>query len=195
MAGRPRQVSDEGLMAAVAYVVREAGPAGVTLAAVGRRANLSAAALNQRYGSKDAMQSAFVEFITHRLNTVFADAPGEDPLCELHAALRDLLHGIETPEHMANYVAMLHHDLADPVHRETMVGYRQALRDQVFRLLCNARKQDMLRLPDDVSIDDLSETLVAAFEGATISWATDGRGPVAEHVWRVVRRVLRPWLV
>lgn len=189
-------------MAAVAWVVRDSGPSGLTLAAVGRRAHLSAPALNQRFGSKTAMHAAFVQFITDRLNAVFEQCRlmSNNPIDCLHLATIELMRGIMTPVHMANYIAMLHHDLADAAHRSAMVSYRYALRGQVRTQLQLARELGLVRSAtgeelDDEEVEQLVDTLVAVFEGATISWATDGEGPVADHVWRRVHGVLTPWLI
>ena len=59
MTGRPRSASDEAIFEAVAAVVTASGPSGLTLAAVGERAGLSAPALAQRFGSKQGLLAAF----------------------------------------------------------------------------------------------------------------------------------------
>ena len=52
--GRPRTVSDDALLDAARAGLRDEGPS-VTLASIGRRAGLSAAAVLRRFGSKDEL--------------------------------------------------------------------------------------------------------------------------------------------
>ena len=55
MSPRPRQASDEAILAAAFRAIARLGPAKLTLADVAAEAGLSAAALVQRFGSKRAL--------------------------------------------------------------------------------------------------------------------------------------------
>ena len=94
--GRPRTVSDDAIFEAVAAVVTEAGPTGLTLAAVADRVGLSAPALTQRFGSKRSLLLAHAEAAATRVDDVFNKVRGRSPtaLSALRAALLELTAGI-----------------------------------------------------------------------------------------------------
>ncbi|MEQ7128273.1 TetR/AcrR family transcriptional regulator [Actinopolymorpha sp. B11F2] len=191
MTGRPRSVSDEAIFDAVADVVTAVGPSGLTLAAVARRAGLSAPGLTQRFGSKRALLVAFASREAAGVASIFEDAraatPG--PLEAIRKALVSLPGPITTREGVANNLAFLQLDLTDPDLHRHAADLSRSLRAELTTLLEEAAKNG------DVVVDRcevLADSLYAIYCGALLTWAIDGTGEL--HSWLAERidRTLAP---
>ncbi|WP_188186727.1 TetR/AcrR family transcriptional regulator [Nonomuraea sp. SYSU D8015] len=192
MTGRPRSVTDEAIFDAVADVVTESGPAGLTLAAVARRVGLSAPALAQRFGSKRALLVAFATNEAGGVAAVFQAArrAAPDPVRAVRDALVSLAGPIKTPEGLANNLAFLQMDLTDPELRAHSVAQSRALRAEVAALLAEAAEGgDLTSAQPEI----LADTLYATYCGALVTWAIDGTGPLPEWLAERLDRVLDPY--
>ena len=192
MTGRPRSVSDEVIFDAVAQVVTEVGPGGLTLGAVARRAGLTAPALTQRFGSKRGLLLAFATRETGTVAEFFAakrsGEPG--PLTAVRAALADYTGPITTREGLANNLAFLQRDLTDPDLHERAAEQSRQLRAEIEKLLREAI--EIGDLTTDAP-EALAETLYAIYCGAQMTWAIDGAGDLTEWMAEHVDRVLAPY--
>ena len=90
MAGRPRSVSDDEVFRAVSLVIGDAGPSGLTFAALARASGLSAPALAQRFGSKHGLLVAFAARAPGSVGPTFAAARAR-ARSPLDAVVRSLL--------------------------------------------------------------------------------------------------------
>jgi AcrR family transcriptional regulator len=190
--GRPRSASDEAIFEAVAAVVTASGPSGLTLAAVGERAGLSAPALAQRFGSKHGLLVAFAarEVITVADALAAARAGEADPLRALVGVLASTRGAVITRDGLANNLAFLQMDLTDPELRPHAVAHSRALRAGIAALVADAVQARLLvaaTLPQTLAAD-----LWASYCGAMVTWAIDGTGTLPDWIAEHLERILAP---
>jgi AcrR family transcriptional regulator len=173
--GRPRTVSDEAILGAALEVIGRGGPAHLTLAQVGEEVGLSPSTLVQRFGSKQGLLLAASRYGTGMVAGVFehASAVLPSPLAALMYALEHLPGDIDTPERLANHVAFLQLDLADPEFRALAVEHSRIMRARIKCLLDAAVARGELRA---CNTTDLTEAAYAIVSGALITWALGGEG-------------------
>jgi AcrR family transcriptional regulator len=187
---RPRTIDDGAVLAAAAELVNRIGPAKLTLQRVADEVGLSAATLVQRFGSKRALLLAMGERAASGWPDRFAAARerNDSPLVALLDALTEMTAGVRTPEAMANSVAFLQMDLADPDFHARAVGGMRDLRSLVAGLLDEAVSAGELRPATDTA--GLAGSVLNAYNGALISWAIFREGTLEEWLVREVGRVL-----
>lgn len=192
MTGRPRSVSDDAIFEAVAAVVTEIGPAGLTLAAVAKRVGVSAPALTQRFGSKRGLLMAFATREAAGVADLFAAARAAhpDPLTALRATLASLPGPITTPEGLANNLAFLQMDLTDPELRAHAVTQSRGLRAEIAALVAEAVRVG--QLAPATSPEALAADLYATYCGAMVTWAIDGTGGLTDWLGGHLDRTLAP---
>lgn len=191
MAGRPRSVSDSVIFRAVAAVVTEVGPVGLTMGLVAERVGLSAPALAQRFGSKHGLLVAFASRGAASIADTFAAARTDhDPLTAIVSTLAALPSAITTREGLANNLAFLQLDLTDPELRSHAVAQSRALRAEIAALLADASQTG--QLAPGTSPATLAADLYAAYCGAMVTWAIDGTGSLADWLGEHLDRTLAP---
>jgi AcrR family transcriptional regulator len=190
MSPRPRTVDDAAILAAAAEVIGERGPADLTLAAVGARVGLSPATLHQRFGSKRGLLLALAEtgpaWAAGTFRTAMQRHPS--PLRALVAALRAMTASVATPETMANQLAFLQMDLADPDFHRLALAHSRTFRSSIRALLDDAVSQGELDRATDTS--RLAEAVETVYNGALITWAIHPSGPVDRFLARQVQTLL-----
>lgn len=194
MAGRPRTISDERLLAGVASAVGKVGPARLTLADVAREAGVTTGALVQRFGSKRGLLLAFTrhgseDFIA-AARAGYAAAP--DPVSGLIDVLVDLVDADMSAQEFTHHLGFLNLELADDDFREPLAAARQRFRDELAGYLGDAIAAGLLRVPD---VPALVEVLDALWHGTQISWALFRDGTRAQQMRRTVTTVLAPYRV
>ena len=125
---RPRTIGDDAVLDAAATLIGRVGPAKLTLAHVAAEAGLAPATLLQRFGSKRGLLLAVARRPVD-LAAEFGAARAEEParLGALVAALVALTRTVRTPETLANSIAFLQLDLADPeFHTEALAFFAAA---------------------------------------------------------------------
>jgi len=189
---RPRTVSDEQILAAAMTAIGRHGPARLTLAHVAQEVGLSPAALVQRFGSKAGLLRAAASRGSDRAGEVFdrIRANASSPTAALIEAMVAFGGGIATQEEMANHIGMLQLDLSEPELLEQVVAQARTLRGHMERLLEEARAAGELDVGDPV---DLAETVYTVYNGALVTWAIAGSGPLADWIRDRIRRVLAPY--
>jgi AcrR family transcriptional regulator len=192
MIGRPRTVSDEAILAAAAQAIARHGPARLTLAHVADEVGLAPATLLQRFGSKRGLLLAVANSGTEVLEPTFAKARGRhaSPLATLHAALADMIAGIDSPATLGNQLAFLQMDLTDPDLRDNAIRHSRELRAQIQRLLDEAIAAGELAAGDSAR---LAQAVYTTYNGALLTWAIDGQGTLADWLQGDVNEVLRPY--
>ena len=187
--GRPRTVSDDAIFEAVAAVVTEAGPTGLTLAAVADRVRLSAPALTQRFGSKRSLLLAHAEAAATRVDDVFNKVRGRSPtaLSALRAALLELTAGIGSRDVIANNLAFLHLDLTDPEFGAHAATQSRLFRRAITQLVDEAISDGEI---NPASAAELADTLYTVYNGALVTWAIDGTGSLTRWLSKRIDRVL-----
>lgn len=187
---RPRTISDEAILDAVLDLAHRIGPGRLTFAAVAAEIGLSAATLVQRFGTKrDLLLAADKRGVDHWVGAL-ERSTAASPLDRIVDGLVRAVEDIATPELMANSVAMLQLDLADPdFHAETLRGAR-AVRARIERDLREALDAGELRAGTDVAT--LAILVETTYHGAMIGWAIHRDGALADWMRAQVEAVLAP---
>ena len=192
MSPRPRTVTDERILEAVAKVIGRVGPGKLTLADVGREIGLSAATLVQRYGSKRGLLLAVAASAVESVDACFdlVRAAHRSPLAAVVAAATDITRYLDTPEEVANHLAFLQMDLSDPDFHRLMLINSQKMLEGYTRLLREAVDAGEL-----VECDTrrLARAITAVCGGSLISWAAFRQGTAVAWVRTDVDTVLEPY--
>src|SRR5262245_45516572 len=121
--GRPRQVEDEAVFAAIRRLLVRAGWAHLTVGAVAREVGVTPGALLQRFGGKRGLLLAMSEWSNARMRAGFAAGavrPGGSSLEALRglvaAWVADWTVHIERPEQIGNILSA-YTELGDPEQR------------------------------------------------------------------------------
>ena len=192
MSPRPRQTSDEQILAATGRVMQRRSPTQLTLADVAREAGVVPATLIQRFGTKRGLLLALCRTAPGAVPQQFAAARAKhkSPLRALIELYADCTAFAPTPEAMANGLAYLQIDLTDPdFHAITLAQFR-ALRDETQKLLDAAVAARELRPCDTAAIARLIQHVNG---GAMLSWAVYRQGSVAAWVRRDLQALLAPY--
>ncbi|MFC5751353.1 TetR/AcrR family transcriptional regulator [Actinomadura rugatobispora] len=193
---RPRTTSDEAILRAAARVLGRLGPGRLTLAAVAAEAGLAPATIVQRFGSKRGLLLALARQAGPGVRRYFEDArrqaaPGDAPLEILHAALGAMAATVRTPEEMANSLAFLQLDLADPEFREPAAVHFGIVREEITALLREAAATG--GLAPGTGTAALARSVHVAYNGVLIVWAMTGEGGTLREALRTdLDRLLAP---
>ena len=187
---RPRTVSDEAILDAVLELAHRVGPGNLTLAAAAAEAGLSAATLVQRFGTKRHLLLAADKRGIDRWVRALDATSAASPLARIMEGLVLAIEPDTTPEHMANSVAMLQLDLAEPdFHAETLRGAR-AIRARITTELDAALTAGELRQGTDVPA--LAKLVETTYHGALIVWAIHREGTLTDWLRDQLDGVLAP---
>jgi AcrR family transcriptional regulator len=189
MAGRPRTITDERILRAVAETVGRVGPTRLTLADVARAAGVSTGLLVQRYGSKRGLLLAFSGHpggYVEQMRSAYEDAP--DPV---EGLIRATAPGGEPgPAEFANHLAYLHLELADDEFRALLREHARGVRAELTRYLTEAVAAGQLRVDD---VPALASAVDAVRNGTRINWAMERAGTLAEALRRDLETLLNPY--
>ncbi len=188
---RPRSATDSQIIAATVAAIGKHGPAKLTLAHIADEIGLSPAALVQRFGSKAGLMAAVASDAAHHADAAFdqAQARTESPVEAVVEAMVAFAGDLHDRTELANHLAMLQLDLTDPELRRHTVAQARVVRTRIRRLLEEATATGELRATD---LDELTQTIHAAYTGAALTWAIDGSGDLADWIRRRVSAVLDP---
>jgi AcrR family transcriptional regulator len=188
---RPRAKTDEDVLEGTLAVIRRLGPSRMTLADVAREVGLAPATLVQRFGSKRGLLLAVARHGSATVAREFAGirAGRESPLAALGAVARCMTSMVETPEALANSLAFLRMDLADPEFRKYAQRHAEAMRSEIRALLDAAIECGELG-PCDTR--RLARAVHGLLNGSLLSWALDHEGPVEKRVAEDLDVVLGP---
>jgi AcrR family transcriptional regulator len=187
---RPRTISDEDVLDAVLALAHRVGPARVTFAAAAAEVGLSAATLVQRFGTKrDLLLAADKRGIDLWVGALDRSTAAS-PLARIVEGLVLAADPVATPEQMANSLAMLQLDLADPdFHAETLRG-AQAVRARIMRDLSAALEAGELRQGSDITT--LAKLVETTYHGALIGWAIHRESTLADWMREQIEAALAP---
>jgi AcrR family transcriptional regulator len=192
MSPRPRETSDEQILAATARVMQRMGPSEITLADVAKEAGVVPATLIQRFGTKRALLLATVKTGPASISAQFAAARGKhaSPLKALIELFVECSGFASTPESMANGLAYLQIDLTDPEFRAITLAQFAAIRGETRKLLDEAVAAREL-LPCDTA--ELARLIQQVNGGSMLDWAVFRDGTLADWVRRDFEAFLRPY--
>lgn len=179
---RPRKISDDDVIEAVAALLSRSGPAALTFAAAAEATGLSPATLVQRYGSRDALMQAALLWMWDQLDLETAAADAAQPLDPKGAIalLIRLSAGHGAGDEAAQGLLLLREDFRDPALRARGVAWQQALSHALGR-----------RLTDDAAKQErLGRLMASQWQGAILWWFFSRDGTLRGYL----RRELREWL-
>ncbi|GAA3068510.1 TetR/AcrR family transcriptional regulator [Streptosporangium carneum] len=197
MAGRPRTIREQDIMAAVAEAVGDVGPIRLTLADVARAAGVSTGALVQRYGSKRGLLLGFVRWATDHdafvrpMREAFEAAP--DPVEGLVRAVVRTAGRESGPEEFANNLAFLHLELADEEFRALLGDHVRAVRAELLDYLAAAVAGG--HLVESADLGALAAAADSIRNGTQLTWAMTRSEPLADELRRDLLTLLDPYRV
>jgi AcrR family transcriptional regulator len=181
MTPRPRQTSDQEILAAAARVMQRLSPSRLTLEAIAREAGIVPATIVQRFGTKQALVLAVCRETTAQISQRAADARREysspsKALVELYVKVSSFA---STPEAMSNGLAYLQIDLTDPdFHSATLEQFR-GVRRETKKLLDDAVAAGELPHGDTGALARLIQN---TYNGSLLGWAIYRQGSLAHWV-------------
>jgi AcrR family transcriptional regulator len=192
MSPRPRETSDEAILAATARVMQRRSPADLTLADVAKEAGVVPATLIQRFGTKRALLLATVKTAPAAVPAQFAAALAKyaSPLQALVELFVDCSGFASTPEALANGLAYLQIDLTDPDFRAITLAQFTATREETRKLLDAAVAAREL-LPCDTT--ELARLIQQVNGGSMLDWAVFRQGTLSNWVRRDLEALLGPY--
>jgi AcrR family transcriptional regulator len=192
MSPRPRETSDEQILAATARVMHRLNPTHLTLAEVAKEAGVVPATLIQRFGTKRGLLLALFRNAPASMPEQFAAARAKhgSPLQALVELYAECSGFAPTPEAVANGLAYLQIDLTDPDFYAITLAQFRAIRDETKKLLDAAVAARELRQCDTAQLARLAQDTNG---GAMLSWAVHREGTVANWVRRDLEALLAPY--
>lgn len=191
MAGRPRETTDEQLLAATARAISAVGPGRLTLAHVAGEAGVAPATIVQRFGSKRSLLLAFTAAASADLEQQFSTRrkAHRSPLRALVEQLVAMAHALRSPDELANHLAFLQLELSDPEFLHHTQRHAQAMRTQMRLLLDEAVALGEL---GPCNTTRLADALHVTHNGALVTWAIFRSGSIDHWLRRELETVLRP---
>ena len=194
MSPRPRETSDEQILAATARVMQRRSPTQLTLADVAKEAGVVPATLIQRFGTKRGLLLALCRTAPGAVPQQFAAARAKykSPLKTLIELYVDCTAFAPTPQAVANGLAYLQIDLTDPDFHAITLAQFSALRQETQNLLDAAVAARELRPCDTAALARLIQHLNG---GAMLSWAVYRQGNVGGWVRRDLKVLLANYVL
>lgn len=192
MSPRPREKSDEEILAATGRTMQRYGPAQLTLAHVAKEAGVVPATLIQRFGTKRGLLLAACRSAPGSVPQQFVAAREryKSPLKTLVELYVECSSFASSPASMANGLAYLQHDLADPEFRAITLAQFRALRDETRKLLDEAVAARELVECDTA---DLARLIQQVNGGSMLDWAVFREGSLASWLRRDLQALLKPY--
>jgi AcrR family transcriptional regulator len=193
MTPRPRETSDQEILAATARVMRRIGPAQLTLADIAREAGVVPATLIQRFRTKRNLLLATCRSGNDNLARQFAAARAkyQSPLKALIELYVECSSFASSPQDLANGLAYLQIDLTDSDFRAAALGQFRRLERETKTLLDEAVAAGELRPCNTRSLSRLMQT---TYNGSLLAWAIYRKGVLASWVRADITFLLRPFL-
>jgi len=190
MSPRPRETSDEAILAATRRVVTRLGPH-LTLADVAKDAGVSPATLVQRFGSKRGLLLAFAASGPVSLAAEFARirAAARSPLAAVYATADCMAAMATSAAALSNSLAFLQMDLVDPAFHQHAHAHSRAMRKAIEALLREAIAAGELRRCDAPRLARAVQSLVG---GALVQWAIDRDTTVRVRLRQDLEMLLHP---
>jgi AcrR family transcriptional regulator len=192
MSPRPRETSDEELLAATGRVMQRLSPTQLTLVEVAREAGVVPATLIQRFGTKRGLLLAACRSAPSSVPQQFAAAREKygSPLKTLIELFVECSGFASTPESMANGLAYLQIDLTDPEFHAITLAQFTAIRDETKKLLDDALAARELK---PCNTGELARLIQQVNGGGMLDWAVYRKGPLAAWIRRSLEALLEPY--
>jgi len=192
MSPRPRETSDEQIVAAAARAMQRYGPRQLTLAHVAKEVGVVPATLIQRFGTKRCLLLAVCRTAPASVPPQFAAARAKyksalKTLVELYVSCSAFA---STPESVANGLAYLQNDVTDPEFRAITLAQFKVLQAQTRKLLDEAVAARELMECDTA---ELARLIQQVNGGSMLNWAVFREGSLAAWLRRDLEALLGPY--
>jgi len=192
MSPRPRLKSDSDIVMAATRVIERLGPQRLTLADVAQEAGLAPATLVQRFGSKRGLLLEVARRGASGVREEFArirNAHGS-PLRALEAVAECMAQLAKSPEALANGLAFLEMDLADPDFHRLALAHAREFRKQLGEMVHAAVRAGELRRCNALR---LANALQGIIGGSMLNWAIHREGKAAAFILADLDTLLQPY--
>src|SRR5215472_8364535 len=192
MSPRPRETSDEEILAATARAMEKYSPTQLTLAHVAKEAGVVPATLIQRFGTKRDLLLAMCRTAPAGASQQFAAgrAKYKSPLKALVELYAECSSFASTPESIANGLAYLQNDLTDPDFRAITLAQFKVLRAETRKILDEAVAARELIECDTA---ELARLIQQVNGGSMIEWGVFRQGTLACWIRRDLESLLGPY--
>jgi AcrR family transcriptional regulator len=192
MSPRPRETSDEEILAATSRAMQKYSPVQLTLARVAKEAGVVPATLIQRFGTKRNLLLTLCRTAPAGASQQFAAgrAKYKSPLKALVELYVECSGFASTPESMANGLAYLQNDLTDPDFRAITLAQFKVCREATKKILDEALAARELIECDTA---DLARLIQQVNGGSMLDWAVFREGSLASWLRRDLEALLKPY--
>jgi AcrR family transcriptional regulator len=192
MSPRPRETSDQAILAATMRVMQRRGPAQLTLGDVAKEAGVVPATLIQRFGTKRQLLLTTCKTGVADVAAQFvaARAKYKSPVKALVELYVECSSFAATPESMANGLAYLQNDLTDPEFRAITLAQFKAMKRETRKLLEQAVAAGELRKCDT---GELARLFQQVNGGSMLDWAVFREGKLADWLRTDLEALLGPY--
>ncbi|HEV3083270.1 MAG TPA: helix-turn-helix domain-containing protein, partial [Gemmataceae bacterium] len=192
MCPRPRETTDDAILAATHRAMSRFGPARLTLAHVAAEVGVAPATLMQRFGSKRGLLLALARQAVAATGQQYAAirAAHPSPLAALFAVADCMAGMASTPEALANNLAYLHIDLTDPDFHRLSLEQARAARAELRAILDDAVKAGELA---PCNTERLARAVGVTLGGGLLAWAIEREGTAAEWLRYDLKTLLGPY--
>jgi len=192
MSPRTRLKPDSDILASAVRVIERLGPSRFTLADVGREAGVAPATLLQRFGSKRGLLLAIASQGASGVHEEFRHIRTESrsPLRGVEAVARCMAQMAKTPEALANHLAFLEIDLADPDFHRLALAHARQFNAELRMLLEDAvRAGELRRCP----VARLARAVQSLMGGSLLNWAIYREGKADAWIAADLGILLKPY--
>jgi len=192
MCPRPRETTDDAILAATHRAMSRFGPARLTLAHVAAEVGVAPATLMQRFGSKRGLLLALARQAVAATGQQYAAirAAHPSPLAALFAVADCMAGMAPTPEALANNLAYLHIDLTDPDFHRLALEQARAARAELRAILDDAVKAGELA---PCNTQRLARAVGVTLGGGLLAWAIEREGTAADWLRYDLKTLLAPY--
>jgi AcrR family transcriptional regulator len=192
MSPRPRETTDDAILAATHRAISRFGPARLTLAHVAAEVGVAPATLVQRFGSKRGLLLALARQGAASAGQEYTAirAAHPSPLAALFAVADCMAGMAPTPEALANHLAFLHIDLTDPDFHQLALAHARVARAELRAMLDDAVKAGELAPCDTGRLARVVQVLLG---GGLLTWAIDREGTAAQWLCEDLETLLAPY--
>ena len=192
MSPRTRLKPDSDILVSAVRVIERLGPSRFTLADVGREAGVAPATLLQRFGSKRGLLLAIASQGASGVHEEFRRIRTESrsPLRGVEAVARCMAQMAKTPEALANHLAFLEIDLADPDFHRLALAHARQFSAELRTLLEDAvRAGELRRCP----VARLARAVQSLMGGSLLNWAIYREGKADAWIAADLGILLKPY--
>jgi AcrR family transcriptional regulator len=195
MSPRPRKVTDDQIFEALVRAMQRVPAADLTLAEVGEEAGITASAVVQRFGSKQALLRAlnarFAEGTPDLLAAIRAAHPS--PLAAIRAWAEGFAWMVASPSSLAHHLGYLQLDLSDAVMSKHLRAATRATRETLVQWVEAAIAAGEIRAGTDPRA--LARLLHTTVNGSMMNYAFLREGKPAAWLRDDLELALGPYLL